>query len=140
MSAHEEIMNALAFYFGDGEGLNPSEESIREIISQDHDPIEAIAKALDYCRGSAREVVFIGEGEGQPFSMGGVSFIPANEPESESLLALANHMRGSMNGLPDEWQPWALEIEQSIRKSAFTTATAIGNAFSKSLESKSLPT
>ncbi|HEM8794139.1 hypothetical protein ACE3JA_19720 [Enterobacter hormaechei subsp. xiangfangensis] len=47
MSAHEEIMNALAFYFGDGGGLNPSEESIREIISQEHDPIETIAKALD---------------------------------------------------------------------------------------------
>ena len=52
MSAYEEIMNALAFYFGDGEGLNPSEESIREIISQEHDPIETIAKALDDYRAS----------------------------------------------------------------------------------------
>lgn len=50
MSAYDEIMKALTFYFGDGEGLNPSEESIREIISQEHDPIETIAKALDdYC-------------------------------------------------------------------------------------------
>lgn len=47
MSAYDEIMNALAFYFGDGEGLNPSEESIREIISQEHDPIETIANALE---------------------------------------------------------------------------------------------
>ncbi|HDC4664533.1 TPA: hypothetical protein O8U43_001908 [Enterobacter cloacae] len=52
MSAYNEIMNALAFYFGDGEGLNPSEESIREIISQEHDPIETIAKALDDYRAS----------------------------------------------------------------------------------------
>ncbi|HHJ4549247.1 TPA: hypothetical protein ACQJXM_004004 [Citrobacter freundii] len=52
MSAHEEIMNALAFYFGDGEGLNPSEESIREIISQEHDPISTIATALDDYRTS----------------------------------------------------------------------------------------
>lgn len=52
MSAYDEIMNALAFYFGDGEGLKPSEESIREIISQEHDPIETIAKALDDYRAS----------------------------------------------------------------------------------------
>ena len=52
MSAYDEIMNELAFYFGDGEGLTPSEESIREIISQEHDPIETIAKALDDYRAS----------------------------------------------------------------------------------------
>ena len=50
MQAYEEIMNALAFFFGDGEMLQPSEESIREIISQEHDPIETIAEALDYYR------------------------------------------------------------------------------------------
>ena len=55
MSAYDEIMNALAFYFGDGEGLIPSEESIREIISQEHDPIETIAKALDDYRDSREE-------------------------------------------------------------------------------------
>ncbi|MFZ5275673.1 hypothetical protein ACOY8D_02450 [Enterobacter roggenkampii] len=47
MSAYDEIMNALAFYFGDGGGINPSEESILEIISQEHDPIETIANALE---------------------------------------------------------------------------------------------
>ena len=52
MKAYEEIMNALAFFFGDGEGLNPSEESIYEIISQEHDPIETIAAALDDYRAS----------------------------------------------------------------------------------------
>lgn len=46
MTAYEEIMKALAWYFGDGE-LTPSEESIREIISQEHDPIETIANAID---------------------------------------------------------------------------------------------
>ncbi|MGQ5784972.1 hypothetical protein ACUNHY_14160 [Serratia sp. IR-2025] len=46
MKAHEEIMKALAWYFGDGE-LTPSEESIYEIIGQEHDPIQTIANALD---------------------------------------------------------------------------------------------
>ncbi|HFV9306343.1 TPA: hypothetical protein ACIAJC_003966 [Citrobacter freundii] len=52
MSAYDEIMAALAFYFGDGEGLNPSEESIREIIGQEHDPIATIATDLDDYRAS----------------------------------------------------------------------------------------
>lgn len=51
MKAYEEIMNALAWYFGDGE-LTPSEESIREIIGQEHDPIATIATALDDHRDS----------------------------------------------------------------------------------------
>lgn len=55
MKAYEEIMNALAFYFGDGGGLYPSEESIREIISQEHDPIETIAKALEDYRDFVEE-------------------------------------------------------------------------------------
>lgn len=55
MKAYEEIMNALAFYFGDGGGLYPSEESIREIISQEHDPIETIAKALEDYRDFSEE-------------------------------------------------------------------------------------
>lgn len=55
MQAYDEIMNALAFYFGDGGGLYPSEESIREIISQEHDPIETIAKALEDYRDFSEE-------------------------------------------------------------------------------------
>ncbi|WP_185760769.1 hypothetical protein [Atlantibacter subterraneus] len=47
MKAYEEIMNALALFFGDGEGINPSESSIREIIMQEDDPIGTIAAALD---------------------------------------------------------------------------------------------
>lgn len=50
MDAYEEIMAALAFHFGDGEGLMASEESIREIIGQEHDPIQTIAEALDEYR------------------------------------------------------------------------------------------
>lgn len=46
MSAYEEIMAALAWYFGD-DGYPVSAESIYEIIHQEHDPIETIAKALD---------------------------------------------------------------------------------------------
>lgn len=46
MKAYEEIMNALAFYLGDGE-LTPSEESIREVVGQEHDPLLLIANALD---------------------------------------------------------------------------------------------
>ncbi len=46
MSAYEEIMTALAWYFGD-DGYYASAESIYEIINQEHDPIETIAKALD---------------------------------------------------------------------------------------------
>lgn len=51
MTTYDEIMNALAFYFGDGE-LTPSEESIREIISQEYDPIATISTALDDYRAS----------------------------------------------------------------------------------------
>lgn len=52
--AYTEIMNALAVYFGDGV-LTPSHESIYEIISQERDPIETIAKALDDYRASRQE-------------------------------------------------------------------------------------
>lgn len=52
--AYTEIMNALAAYFGDGV-LTPSHESIYEIITQEHDPIETIAKALDDYRASRQE-------------------------------------------------------------------------------------
>lgn len=46
MSAYEEIMAALAWYFGDdGDTITP--DCIYEIINQEHDPIETIAKALD---------------------------------------------------------------------------------------------
>ncbi|HBT8980424.1 TPA: hypothetical protein MCM29_005164 [Klebsiella pneumoniae] len=45
-SSYEEIMTALAWYFGD-DGYYASAESIYEIINQEHDPIETIAKALD---------------------------------------------------------------------------------------------
>lgn len=51
MDAYDEIMAALAFYLGDGE-LMASEESIREVIGQEHDPIEMIGKALDDYRAS----------------------------------------------------------------------------------------
>lgn len=46
MTSYDEIMAALAFYLGDGE-LMASEESIREVIGQEHDPIELIRNALD---------------------------------------------------------------------------------------------
>jgi len=49
MKTYEEIMNALASYLGDGE-LMASEESIREVIRQEDDPIDVIAAALDYYR------------------------------------------------------------------------------------------
>lgn len=39
-------MDALAFYFGDGQ-LKASEESIYEIINQDPNPIGTIADALE---------------------------------------------------------------------------------------------
>lgn len=52
-NAYEEIMNALAFYLGDGE-LHASEDSIREVIGQEHDPIEMIANALDDYRESLK--------------------------------------------------------------------------------------
>jgi len=49
--SYDEIMNALAFYLGDGVH-HASEESIREVISQEHDPIEMIANALDDYRAN----------------------------------------------------------------------------------------
>lgn len=49
--AYDEIMEALAWYFGDGE-LNASEESIRECIGQEHDPIQTIADALNDYRSN----------------------------------------------------------------------------------------
>lgn len=49
--AYDEIMNALAFYFSDGE-LMPSAESIYEIIAQELDPIGTIANALDDYRSA----------------------------------------------------------------------------------------
>lgn len=52
-SAYDEIMKALGFYLGDGE-LYASEESIREVIGQEHDPIEMIANALDDYRSNAK--------------------------------------------------------------------------------------
>lgn len=42
MSAYEEIMLALRFFFGVEE-----DENVNEIIGQDHDPIGTIAAALD---------------------------------------------------------------------------------------------
>lgn len=46
MSAYKEIIEALEWYLGDG--VNPlSSDCIYEIIGQEHDPIETIAKALD---------------------------------------------------------------------------------------------
>ena len=47
-------MDALAFYFGDGV-LMASEESIREVIGQEHDPIETIANALEEYRAHKAE-------------------------------------------------------------------------------------
>lgn len=49
MDAYDELMAALGYYFGDGE-IMASEESIREIIGQEHDPIQTIAEALDEYR------------------------------------------------------------------------------------------
>ncbi|EIJ2258205.1 hypothetical protein LIE28_005130 [Escherichia coli] len=42
MSAYEEIMLALRFFFGVEE-----DENVNEIIGQDHDQIGTIASALD---------------------------------------------------------------------------------------------
>lgn len=46
MTGYEEVMAALALYLGDGE-LPASEESIREVIGQENDPIGMIGEALD---------------------------------------------------------------------------------------------
>lgn len=55
MKAYDEIMDALAFFFGDGDMLQPSEDNIREIISQEDDPIGTIAAALDDYREMQKE-------------------------------------------------------------------------------------
>lgn len=52
MKAYEEIMKALSFYFSDDPTEQMSEESICEIIGQEHDPIGTIAAALDDYRES----------------------------------------------------------------------------------------
>ncbi|HEM8613688.1 TPA: hypothetical protein U2Q68_003502 [Citrobacter amalonaticus] len=54
VSAYDELMDALAFYFGDGV-LTASEESIRKEIAQSHDPIETIANALEEFRSHKSE-------------------------------------------------------------------------------------
>lgn len=53
---------------------------------------------------------------------------------SEDLYKLANHIASSKNGLPDEWQDWAEELESDIRRAAMprtepvTTANKLGNS------------
>ena len=42
----------------------------------------------------------------------------SGEVEAEELIGIANHMAGSLGGIPDEWQAWAIEIEQDIRRAA----------------------
>ncbi|MBJ8875310.1 hypothetical protein I5412_10015 [Citrobacter koseri] len=37
---------------------------------------------------------------------------------NEDLYKLANHIASSKNGLPDEWQDWADEVEADIRRAA----------------------
>ena len=37
---------------------------------------------------------------------------------NEDLYKLANHIASSKNGLPDEWQDWAEELETDIRRAA----------------------
>lgn len=41
---------------------------------------------------------------------------------SEDLYKLANHIASSKNGLPDEWQDWAEELETDIRRAAMLQA------------------
>lgn len=41
---------------------------------------------------------------------------------SEDLYRLANHIASSKNGLPDEWQDWAEELEADIRRAAMLAA------------------
>lgn len=54
ISAYDELMEALAFYFGDGV-LASSEESIRKEIALSSDPIETIANALEEFRSHKSE-------------------------------------------------------------------------------------
>jgi len=42
--------------------------------------------------------------------------MPDYEPSREELYRIANHIAGAKNGLPDEWQSWADDIEASLRK------------------------
>jgi Protein of unknown function (DUF551) len=51
MKAYEEIMRALSFYWTDDDE-EMTEEAIREIIAQEHDPIQSISNALDKYRSS----------------------------------------------------------------------------------------
>ncbi|MFV5926755.1 hypothetical protein ACLIKC_06695 [Klebsiella aerogenes] len=44
---------------------------------------------------------------------------------SEDLYKLANHIASSKNGLPDEWQGWAEELESDIRRAAMLQAGAL---------------
>ena len=53
MTGYDEIMAALAFYLGDGEVM-ASEESIREVVGQEYNPIELIGNALDDYRNHMR--------------------------------------------------------------------------------------
>ena len=41
---------------------------------------------------------------------------------SEDLYKLANHIASSKNGLPNEWQDWAEELEADIRRAAMLQA------------------
>ncbi|EOW0899696.1 DUF550 domain-containing protein [Klebsiella pneumoniae] len=41
---------------------------------------------------------------------------------NEVLYKLANHIASSKNGLPDEWQDWADELETDIRRAAMLAA------------------
>ncbi|WP_052130849.1 hypothetical protein [Erwinia typographi] len=34
----------------------------------------------------------------------------------EEIYCLANHIAGAKGGMPDEWQPWAEDVEDSLRK------------------------
>ncbi|EQB0487488.1 hypothetical protein ACYAO4_004003 [Cronobacter turicensis] len=36
--------------------------------------------------------------------------------KEEHIYRLANHIASSKNGLPEEWQPWADEIESDLRE------------------------
>ncbi|MCS4445198.1 hypothetical protein [Klebsiella pneumoniae] len=48
---------------------------------------------------------------------------------SEDLYKLANHIASSKNGLPDEWQDWAEELESDIRRAAVPQKTVPKSAF-----------
>lgn len=46
---------------------------------------------------------------------------PAPAVPSEQLIGMANHIAGSVGGLPDEWQDWATEIASDLRRLAIST-------------------